>query len=607
MCNGQGGLLHCGLTLKLTPGERILQMVSSLFYALTVLALTAQTECSVLYFQSAQCGPCRQLEPALVQLQQEGWKIQKIDAPSELNLSRQYQIQNLPTLVVVYGDKEVDRVVGLTSHQQLSSRFSRAAARYQSSTPAAQATQTPANRPAFNQQSANQTFANQPAANKPIVRGQSPGSANLGEAFPMLADASQSRSNSSSTLNSAERPLANSPRTPNRFADSLAPQASAQQSQPIQPAQPVAALSGASNPGAASQFQNNAIGQNQSPGISLEAAMARAADATVRIKVEESNTIAHGTGTIVAVHGNEGLVLTCGHLFRDMLPGSKLTVDLFAGTPRQVNLVAQLIDFKADKEDVALLSVQLPVQVEPVPILPQGEVVQQGQPVFSWGCDHGNNPTRRDTKVTRINRYIGAANIEIEGAPAVGRSGGGLFDHQGRLMGVCNAACKEENEGIYAAGDVIYTQLARVNHAHLFQPSRTAANSLANLPTNNAVASGVAFASGSETLNASQPVVQAGFTTSNSSTSAIGDKTSWPDEDSRQAPGARNGMNPNTSLAGSIGSPGPARTNEQSSTQGPVQLMCIIRDANGKQQVVTIDQPSPALLQAIQQNRSTNR
>lgn len=558
-------------------------MVSSLFYALTVLALSAQTECSVLYFQSAQCGPCRQLEPALLQLQQEGWKIQKIDAPSELNLSRQFQIQNLPTLVVVYGNKEVDRVVGLTSYQQLSSRLSRAAARYQSSTPAAQASQPLASQQALSQ----------PTSNQPIVRGQSPGSANLGEAFPMLADVSQSR-NSNATLNSTDRSLANSSRIPNRFADSLASQASAQPVQPTQPVQPAPPTQSAS-------------AQSQSPSISLEAAMARAADATVRIKVEESNTIAHGTGTIVAVHGNEGLVLTCGHLFRDMLPGSKLTVDLFAGTPRQVNLVAQLIDFKADKEDVALLSVQLPVQVEPVPILPQGEVVQQGQPVFSWGCDHGNNPTRRDTKVTRINRYIGASNIEIEGAPAVGRSGGGLFDHQGRLMGVCNAACKEENEGIYAAGDVIYTQLARVNHAHLFQPTRAAANSLANLSTSNAVASGAAFASGSESLNASQPVVQAGFTTSNASTSAFGEKTSWPDEDSRQAPGPRNGMNPSTSLAGSIGSPGMASTNEPSAAPGPVQLMCIIRDANGKQQVVTIDQPSPALLQAIQQNRSTNR
>lgn len=557
-------------------------MVSSLFYALTVLALSAQTECSVLYFQSAQCGPCRQLEPALVQLQQEGWKIQKIDAPSELNLSRQFQIQNLPTLVVVYGDKEVDRVVGLTSYQQLSGRFSRAAARYQSSTPAAQATQTPASQQALSQ----------PTANQPIVRGQSPGqspgSAGLGEAFPMLADASQSR-NSKSTLNSPDRAMANLPRTQNRFADSLAPQATSQPVQSVQPAPTTQTISA----------------QSQSPGISLEAAMARAADATVRIKVEESNTIAHGTGTIVAVHGNEGLVLTCGHLFRDMLPGSKLTVDLFAGTPRQVNLVAQLIDFKADKEDVALLSVQLPVQVEPVPILPQGEAVQQGQPVFSWGCDHGNNPTRRDTKVTRINRYMGAPNIEIEGAPAVGRSGGGLFDHQGRLMGVCNAACKEENEGIYAAGDVIYTQLARVNHAHLFQPTRSAASTLANLSTNTPVALGAAFASGSETLNSSQPVVQAGFTTANSSTSAFGDKTSWPDEDSRQAPLPRNAMNPSPGLASSNGSAG---TNEQPSTsQGAVQLMCIIRDANGKQQVVTIDQPSPALLQAIQQNRSTNR
>ena len=54
---------------------------------------------------------------------------------------------------------------------------------------------------------------------------------------------------------------------------------------------------------------------------------------------------------------------------------------------------------------------------------------------------------------------------------AVGRSGGGLFDQQGRLIGVCNAADAEGNEGIYAAAQVVYAQINRLGLGHLFNDS----------------------------------------------------------------------------------------------------------------------------------------
>ncbi len=226
---------------------------------------------------------------------------------------------------------------------------------------------------------------------------------------------------------------------------------------------------------------------------------------------------------------------------------SQLTIDLFAGRSQPINLPAQLIDHKVDEGDVdiGLISFKLPFAVEPVPLLPQNETLSVQQPAFSFGCDHGENPTRRDTHVKSINRYMGAPNVEIAGAPAVGRSGGGLFDHQGRLIGVCNAADNEGDEGIYAAAGIVYAQIERLGLNHLFNPS--APNSMPN----TALASSPMPAS---------PIQLAGQTT----------------------------------LAS------PAEIGNTAVNQAPAtSLTCIIRDATGREKVVQIDSPNHELLQAI--------
>lgn len=569
-------------------------MVSSLLCALIALVTGSQNEFTVLYFQSSDCEPCRQTEPALEQLRQQGWNIQKIDAPNQLDLARQYQIKNLPTVVLLNVDREADRIVGAATYEQMQSRFARAAARNRS-TPHLQSPQLSGLPPRQN--------------NQPIVRGQSP-SSSTGQ----LAINSPS---ANSTLQGADFPMLDNKPMQDRTPRGIAPAGSTFEgnspaSSAVQPASFAAAptninpnsFGNSTSPSNQNSFasnsrrNNNLAASNASqPAISIEAAMARASDATLRIKVEEPKSVAHGTGTLVAVHGSEGLVLTCGHLFRDMLPGSKLTVDMFAGTPRQVNVPAELIDFKAKEEDIALLTVKLPVQVEPVPILPKGEALQPGQRVFSFGCDHGNNPTRRDTSITRINRYMGPANVEIEGAPAVGRSGGGLFDLQGRLIGVCNAACNDENEGIYASADVIYNQLARAGQTALFQPSSAAAvastvsaslaDSAATLPSYATSQNGRSEPSngiGAPNRFNSNPIAANNASVSQGS-------ASWPDEDPRLAVASP--------IGNTVGNSGASASN---STGSATQLICIVKDpTTGKDRVLTINQPSPSLLQAIEQ------
>ena len=90
--------------------------------------------------------------------------------------------------------------------------------------------------------------------------------------------------------------------------------------------------------------------------------------------------------------------------------------------------------------------------------------------MFTFGCNRGEEPSRIDTRITGVNKYnqhLGLSNLEVFGAPIDGRSGGGLFDQNGYLIGVCNAADYRDNVGIYAALGVIRWQLERIGMTYL--------------------------------------------------------------------------------------------------------------------------------------------
>lgn len=220
------------------------------------------------------------------------------------------------------------------------------------------------------------------------------------------------------------------------------------------------------------------IGKRSEAMASPQAAEAiqRAEAATVRLRIHDDAGFGVGTGTIIDAHGEEALVLTCGHLFRDSDGKGRVEVDVFyAGDVKTVP--GKVLDYEAKDRDIALVVIQPGVPVQPVPILPAGERLQTGQSVFSYGCDRGDDPSRQDTRITGVDKYnqhIDASNVEIAGAPLDGRSGGGLFDAQGRLIAVCNAADYKGDVGIYTGPGSIHWQLDRVNMAHLYEAGRNA-------------------------------------------------------------------------------------------------------------------------------------
>tara|TARA_R110000823_G_scaffold107746_1_gene226714 strand:+ start:614 stop:853 length:240 start_codon:yes stop_codon:yes gene_type:complete len=69
-----------------------------------------------LYFYGTWCGPCKTLSPIMAQVGQSV-SVQKIDVDSQSALASQYNVRNVPTVILVNGSTEVKRFVGIQSKE----------------------------------------------------------------------------------------------------------------------------------------------------------------------------------------------------------------------------------------------------------------------------------------------------------------------------------------------------------------------------------------------------------------------------------------------------------------------------------------------------------
>jgi hypothetical protein len=205
--------------------------------------------------------------------------------------------------------------------------------------------------------------------------------------------------------------------------------------------------------------------------------------ATVRLRVEDGTGHSLGTGTIIDVHGEEALVVTCAHIFRDSRGQGPISVDFFASQqPRTVKGTLVSCDLE---RDIAMVAVAPGMAVRPARIAPPAYRFSRGQPVFSAGCDKGADPTVRVSTITAIDRYLGAPNLEVAGMPVQGRSGGGLFSAEGFLIGVCNAADPQDQEGIFASLPVIHWELDKIGQRAVYDPRDATSLVAAPRPASN--------------------------------------------------------------------------------------------------------------------------
>lgn len=219
---------------------------------------------------------------------------------------------------------------------------------------------------------------------------------------------------------------------------------------------------------------------------------ARLVAATVRLSIQDPGGRSTGTGVIIDSRSGEALVLTCGHLFRESAGKGAIEISTFtlgpAGAEVRQTLEGVLMAYDLQR-DLALVRFKPTDPPVVAPVAPQGSRLEPGDAVTSVGCNHGENPTPWTTQITAINRYQGHPNVEAARAPVEGRSGGGLFNSQGQVIGICYAAEPKGDEGLYASLSSIQAKLDELQLSVVYQapagvgPMGANAGQLAVAPT----------------------------------------------------------------------------------------------------------------------------
>jgi thioredoxin 1 len=72
----------------------------------------------ILYFSAAWCGPCKTLGPIMESLSGQ-INYDKIDVDDNQDLSIEYGVRNIPTLVLVENGEAQGRLVGIQSKESI--------------------------------------------------------------------------------------------------------------------------------------------------------------------------------------------------------------------------------------------------------------------------------------------------------------------------------------------------------------------------------------------------------------------------------------------------------------------------------------------------------
>lgn len=339
----------------------------------------------LLDFTSSYCGPCQQMVPLLQNMEKLGYPIRKIDFSANPNLSKQFKVQVIPTLIVMVEGKETKRFVGLTAEQTLCDAMNQVARKLHADRQEARSVQ--------------------PAVDSRLA-------------------ATTPNTPTSSTNAGAESPGTRSGIA--GFFDRLK-----------SPAAPTA------------HTLENADVRAQSPETSSTATERNSVPhkATVRVRLMDGKMRDVGTGTVIHSVAGQSTILTCAHIFKEAASDAVVEVDIFQGD-KVLKYPAKVLggDHNAD---VAL------IQIKNTAVLPTAEVafdratLVPREELFSIGCSNGDPPTRLKMNVVEVNRFEGPSTILCTNAPTQGRSGGGLFDTQNRLVGICSAADYKAGEGLY--------------------------------------------------------------------------------------------------------------------------------------------------------------
>ena len=75
----------------------------------------------LLDFWASWCGPCQMVSPVIEQIGEENDSIRvgKVNVDEQGELTMQFRVVSIPTLVVMKGGEEVNRIVGAASKSEI--------------------------------------------------------------------------------------------------------------------------------------------------------------------------------------------------------------------------------------------------------------------------------------------------------------------------------------------------------------------------------------------------------------------------------------------------------------------------------------------------------
>ncbi|MGE3314468.1 MAG: trypsin-like peptidase domain-containing protein [Planctomycetaceae bacterium] len=402
-------------------------MSTSAFLLLALASANASPD-NILYdFSATWCGPCQQMHPLVHQLEREGLPIRQIDVDHNRNLVRQYGVGSIPAFVLVIDGKVAERHVGVTSESHLRQMLAKIP------------------RPLPNPRE---------KADDPKLASSNSRAPKQQRSIPV--DNAVLVDNNGTPTGPSAKSIFQLPSLPPLFRKKRAEVAI---EAPTQPAAEEAVVRG-----------NLGTAQVTPPAATVKEAVdhPQQSDALVsstRIRVKDEDGINFGSGTIIDSRPGRTVILTCGHIFRELKKDSTIEVDIFEAG-RSEPYVGTLIDFDSDS-DVGLIAIPTANKIPSVPVASLVESARKGDHVTSIGCGGGEMPTEQELRVTALNRYLGPENIECTGVPIQGRSGGGLFNADGNVIGVCIAADPKEQRGLYAGLQCIHDMLKKSGFAYL--------------------------------------------------------------------------------------------------------------------------------------------
>ncbi|HEV3301930.1 MAG TPA: trypsin-like peptidase domain-containing protein [Planctomycetaceae bacterium] len=425
------------------------------------LATAAAAPQDVLYdFYSTHCVPCQMMIPIVERLQAEGYPVVKINIDERPDLMQRFGIQLVPTFVLVVGGQEWERVTGGQEESKLRAMLAQLPRRTQPS---------PADRPTrrsvpirladdeskpkfdfhlplppFNSKKTKSDPSKSDPSKSDMVQIDAPNSgpsASAG-AGTQLADGSSDRRDWTPSANRRSEIPADSGSTSSGEPDSVAR-------------------------GAAPRYSGE-------PDAAPDPSSVPMLTSSARIRVTDEGGVYFGSGVVIDGTAGKSVVLTCGHILRDVKPQSQIVVDLFEGRNLRTYKGA-IVKFDLSA-DVGLLILQTTSNVTASPVAGLEDKVARGQTLLSIGCSRGELPSIERLRVTMLNRYEGPDTIECTGIPVKGRSGGGLFTTNGHVVGICTNADPTEGKGVYAGLKPIHDLLRKAGLADLIpgspQPTR---------------------------------------------------------------------------------------------------------------------------------------